>query len=32
MDDLAEDFAAAAEPTCFLGYFKEMPDHRQPEK
>jgi len=32
MDALAENFAAAAETTCFLQHFKEMPDHRQPGK
>jgi predicted transposase YbfD/YdcC len=32
MDDLAENFAAATEATCFLQYFKDMPDHRQPGK
>ncbi len=32
MDALAENFAAVAETTCFLQYFKDMPDHRQPGK
>ena len=32
MDALAENFAAAAETTCFLQHFKDMPDRRQPGK
>jgi hypothetical protein len=32
MDDFGVNFAAAAETTCFLQHFKDMPDHRQPGK
>ena len=32
MDDIAENFAAVAETTIFLQYFKDMPDGRQAGK
>jgi len=32
MDEDAENFAALAETTVFLSYFKDMPDHRQAGK
>src|SRR5580765_1619322 len=32
MDDLSARTAADFETTVFLGYFKDMPDHRQPGK
>lgn len=32
MDEDAENFAAVAETTVFLSYFKDMPDHRQAGK
>ena len=32
MDETVTSDAALAETTAFLGFFKEMPDHRQPGK